>query len=90
VLANERVTIDGLHILGINYHEATFPLRVRTTLESLSQGAGEPSILLNHAPVRLPIVEQPASRCSYQPHARRPVFPLHVLTRRIFGPFTHG
>lgn len=91
VLANERVTIDGLHILGINYHEATFPLRVRTTLESLSPGAGEPSILLNHAPVRLPIVEQAGIALQLSGHTHGgQFFPYTFLTRRIFGPFTHG
>ncbi len=91
VLANERVTIDGLHVLGINYHEATFPLRVRTTLENLSPGAGEPSILLNHAPVRMPIVEQAGIALQLSGHTHGgQFFPYTWLTRRIFGPFTHG
>lgn len=91
VLANERVTIDGLHVLGINYHEATFPLRVRTTLENLSPAAGEPSILLNHAPVRMPIVEQAGIALQLSGHTHGgQFFPYTFLTRRIFGPFTHG
>lgn len=91
VLANERVTIDGLHVLGITYHEATFPQRVRTTLENLSPGAAEPSILLNHAPVRLPIVEQAGISMQLSGHTHGgQFFPYTWLTRRIFGPFTHG
>lgn len=91
VLANERVTIDGLHVLGINYHEATFPLRVRTTLENLSPGAEQPSILLNHAPVRMPIVEQAGIALQLSGHTHGgQFFPYTWLTRRIFGPFTHG
>lgn len=91
VLANERVTIDGLHVLGINYHEATFPLRVRTTLERLSPGAGEPSILLNHAPVRMPIVEQAGIALQLSGHTHGgQFFPYTWLTRHIFGPYTRG
>ena len=91
VLANERETIDGLHVLGINYHESTFPLRVRSTLERLSPGAGEPSILLNHAPVRMPIVEQAGIALQLSGHTHGgQFFPYTWLTRRIFGPFTHG
>jgi predicted MPP superfamily phosphohydrolase len=91
VLANQRETIDGLYVLGINYHESTFPLRVRTTLESLSPGAGEPSILLNHAPVRMPIVEQAGIALQLSGHTHGgQFFPYTWLTRRIFGPFTHG
>lgn len=91
VLANQRETIDGLHVLGINYHESTFPLRVRTTLESLSLGAGEPSILLNHAPVRMPIVEQAGIALQLSGHTHGgQFFPYTWLTRRIFGPFIQG
>ncbi len=91
VLANERETIDGLHVLGINYHEATFPQRVRTTLDILSPGAGQPSILLNHAPVRMPIVEQAGVALQLSGHTHGgQFFPYSYLTRRIFGPFTHG
>ncbi|MGD0912825.1 MAG: metallophosphoesterase [Terracidiphilus sp.] len=91
VLANERETIDGLHVLGVNYHETTFPLRVRTTLERLSPGVGEPSILLNHAPVRMPIVEQAGIALQLSGHTHGgQLFPYTFFTRRIFGPFTHG
>ena len=91
VLANQRVTVDGLHVLGITYSEATYPLRVRTTLESLSPGVGQASILLNHAPVRLPIVEQSGISLQLSGHTHGgQVFPYNVLTRRIFGRFTHG
>ena len=91
VLANQRVTIDGLHVLGITYHESSFPLRVRATLESLSPGPDAASILLNHAPVRLPIVEQAGISLQLSGHTHGgQFFPFNVLTRRIFGRFTHG
>ena len=91
VLANERVTIDGLHVLGINYHEATFPLRARATLEKLSPGAGQPSILLNHTPVRLPLVEEAGIALQLSGHTHGgQLFPYTWLTERVFGPFTHG
>ena len=91
VLSNRRVTVDGLHILGITYSEATYPLRVRATLESLRPGASEASILLNHAPVRLPIVEEAGIGLQLSGHTHGGQFaPFNWLTRRIFGRFTHG
>ena len=91
VLANERVTIDGLHVLGITHHESTFPLRARATLERLSPGAGQPGILLNHAPVRLPIVEEAGIALQLSGHTHGgQLFPYTWLTERVFGPFTHG
>jgi predicted MPP superfamily phosphohydrolase len=91
VLSNQRVTVDGLHILGISYGESTYPLRVRATLESLSPGPAAASILLNHAPVRLPIVEQAGVSLQLSGHTHGgQFFPYTWLTRRIFGKFTHG
>jgi hypothetical protein len=91
VLANERVTVDGLHILGIPYGESTYPLRVRATLEKLSPGPEAASILLNHAPIRLPIVEQSHVSLQLSGHTHGgQIFPYTFFTRRIFGRFTHG
>lgn len=91
VLANERVTVDGLHVLGITYHEATYPQRVKATLEQLRAGADGASILLNHAPVRLPIVEEAGVSLQVSGHTHGgQMIPFSWLTRRIFGPFTHG
>jgi len=91
VLANQGLTLDGLHVLGITYHESTHPLRVRATLESLSPGPNAPSILLNHAPVRLPIVEEAGISLQLSGHTHGgQFFPFNIITRRIFGSFTHG
>jgi hypothetical protein len=91
VLANQRVTLDGLHILGISYNESTYPLRVRATLDSLSPGPDAASILLNHAPVRLPIVEQAGISLQLSGHTHGgQIAPFNWLTQRIFGRFTHG
>ena len=91
VLAQERVTVDGLHILGISYRESTYPMRVRAALEQMSPGAEAASILLNHAPIRLPIVEQAGIGLQLSGHTHGgQIFPYTFLTRRIFGRFIHG
>jgi uncharacterized protein len=91
VLAQERVTVDGLHVIGISYGHSTYPIQARATLEQLSPGAEAASILLNHAPVRLPIVEQAGISLQLSGHTHGgQIFPYTFLTRRIFGRFTHG
>jgi len=91
VLANERVTVDGLHILGIPDSDLSYPIRVKATLDKLSPGAGEASILINHAPIRLPIVEQAGISLQVSGHTHGgQIIPYTWVTRRIFGPFTSG
>ena len=91
VLNNERVTVDGLHIVGVPYSDSTNPMRVRATLEQLHPGPGQASILLNHVPTRLPIAEQAGIGLQLSGHTHGgQFFPFTWLTRRVFGPFTHG
>ena len=91
VLANEKVIVDGLHILGVPYHDSTFPIRLRATLEQLRPANGEASILLNHMPSRLPIVEQAGVSLQVSGHTHGgQLIPFNWFTRRVFGKFTYG
>ena len=58
VLANEKAVVDGLQILGVPYHDSTFPIRMKSALEAMHLDRGTASILLNHVPNRLPIVDE--------------------------------
>jgi predicted MPP superfamily phosphohydrolase len=91
VLDNERVTVDGLHIVGVPYGDSTYPIRMRAFLEGLDLTDGEASILLNHAPNRLPIVEQAGVSLQLSGHTHGgQIFPFTWFTRRAFGKFTYG
>ena len=91
VLANEKVTVEGLQILGVPYGDAASPIRLRATLERLALDPGQASILLNHVPNRLPIVEQAGVSLQLSGHTHGgQLFPFTWLTRRVFGKFTYG
>jgi hypothetical protein len=91
VLANEKVTIDGVAILGVSYAKSTHLLQMRSALESLHIEPGQPSILLNHVPNRLPIVEQAGVSLQLSGHTHGgQLFPITWFTRRAFGKFIHG
>ena len=91
VLDNERVDADGLHILGIPYHDSNFPMRMRASLEAMHVPRGEASILLSHVPNRLPIVEQAGVSLQISGHTHGgQIFPFSWITRRAFGKFTYG
>ena len=91
VLKNEKVTVDGMDIVGVSYGDAGYPIRLRATLEGMGLVRGRASILLNHVPNRLPIVEQAGIGLQISGHTHRgQMFPFTWLTRRAFGKFTYG
>jgi predicted MPP superfamily phosphohydrolase len=91
VLANEKVLVDGLQILGVRYHDTTFPIRMRPILEGLQIDRSVASILLNHVPNRLPIVEEAGVSLQLSGHTHGgQIAPFTWLTQRVFGKFTHG
>jgi hypothetical protein len=91
VLANEQVCIDGLQIAGVFYHDSTYPIRMKAILEGLHPDGAQPAILLNHAPTRLPIVEQAGYSLQLSGHTHGgQILPFTWLTQRVFGPFTSG
>lgn len=91
VLSNEKVVVDGLQILGVPYHDTTYPMRLRTNLHGLGIDKSTASILLNHVPNRLPIVEEAGVSLQLSGHTHGGQFvPFTWLTQRVFGKFTHG
>jgi hypothetical protein len=96
VLANEQVMVDGLRIAGVFYHDSSSPLHMKAALSNMgsagSQGDGSlQGILLNHAPARLPIVEQAGFSLQLSGHTHGGQFlPFTWITRRVYGRFTSG
>ncbi|HLI04834.1 MAG TPA: metallophosphoesterase [Terracidiphilus sp.] len=91
ILANERVTVDGMHIAGVSYRDSVHPLRLRALLEQMHLNNGYPSILLHHVPSRLRIVEQAGVALQLSGHTHGgQLFPYDWIARSIFREFTHG
>jgi hypothetical protein len=96
VLANEQVVVDGLRIAGVLYHDSFSPLHMKAALNSMRPNGPEsdrsqPGILLNHAPTRLPIVEQAGFSLQLSGHTHGGQFlPYTWITRRVYGRFTRG
>src|SRR5271165_1095384 len=91
VLHNEMTEVDGVKIIGVPYADTTYPLHFRSFLDSLALDPATPSILLNHVPSRLPIVEQAGVSLQLSGHTHGgQFFPFTWFTRRAFGRFTYG
>jgi hypothetical protein len=91
VLANEMVNVDGLQIAGVTDGDSGYAVRLRAALEGMNLIPGQASILLNHTPNRLPIVEQAGISLQISGHTHGgQLFPFTWFTRRAFGQFTYG
>jgi len=90
VLHNERTNVDGLDVIGVSYRDAAYPMHLRTFLEGLALN-GTASVLLNHVPSRLPIVEQAGVSLQLSGHTHGgQIAPFTWFTRRAFGKYTYG
>jgi predicted MPP superfamily phosphohydrolase len=91
VLRDERVEVDGLQIIGVDYRTSTHPIALRQLLLGFHLSEGPASILLQHVPNRLPIVEQAGVSLMLCGHTHGgQVFPFTWIARRAFGKFTYG
>ena len=91
VLNNEKIEIDGLQIIGVHYREFVDPIGFRAILEKASIAAERPSILLAHAPHRLPMAEEAGISLLLCGHTHGGQFPPATwITSRIYGPYVHG
>ncbi len=91
ILHNERVVLDGLQVIGVSYADSTYPAHLRAYLDSLHLGEGPASVLLNHVPHRLPIVEQTGVSLQLSGHTHGgQLFPFTLIVRWVYGKFTYG
>ena len=91
VLGDKLVMVDGVQIAGVFYHSSASPLRIKAALDGMKLDRAQPSILLNHAPTRLPTVEQAGVNLQLSGHTHGGQFlPFTWITRSIYGAFTSG
>jgi hypothetical protein len=91
ILHNERLVVDGLQVIGVSYADSTLPAHLRAFLDSLHLAEGAASILLNHVPHRLPIVEQTGVSLQLSGHTHAgQMFPFTLLVRWAYGKFSYG
>jgi len=91
VLDNEKITLEGLQIVGVNDRELRDAEHLRAVLESTDISRNRASILLAHTPSRLAVAEQAGISLQLSGHTHRgQIFPFTWFTHRIFGSFTYG
>ena len=91
VLNNEKVTVDGLQIVGVHYRDSTNDDHFRSVLRQADVDRDRASILLTHAPDRLQIAEEEGFSLQLSGHTHGgQFFPFTWITSRIYGKFVYG
>lgn len=91
ILNNEKVTLDGLQFVGVHYSDSVNPQRFRSILQHAALDHGRASILLTHAPHRLPIPEEEGISLQLSGHTHGGQFvPYTWITSRVYGPYVYG
>jgi predicted MPP superfamily phosphohydrolase len=91
VLNNEKITIDGLQIVGVHDSEAENPTELRKILRQVQIDRMHPSILLAHRPVNLSVAEEEGISLQLSGHTHGgQIWPWNLLVSRIYGCFGHG
>ena len=91
LLNNEKVSIDGLQIVGVHDSEAGNPRELRAILRRAKLDRNAPSILLAHRPVNLAVAEEEGISLQLSGHTHGgQVWPWNLLVSRIYGRFAYG
>jgi uncharacterized protein len=91
ILNNEKVTVDGMQIVGVHFHDSASDESFRAVLRNADLDADRASILLTHAPdrVRISAEEGISLQLSGHTHGGQ-FFPFTWITSRIYGKFVYG
>ena len=91
VLNDEKVVVDGMQIVGVDYHASSSERRFAMILGGLNIDARSPSIMISHAPHRLAVAEQAGISLQLSGHTHRgQLLPVRWIVERIFGPYAYG
>jgi hypothetical protein len=92
ILADQRVEIEGLQLVGISYPERGHSLDLRRTVAELPGfNPALPSILLYHSPTHIAQAKEVGINLQLSGHAHQgQIFPIQFISRFVYGKYYHG
>jgi predicted MPP superfamily phosphohydrolase len=91
VLENEKVVLDGLQVVGVDYRDSINVERFRSILSRAAVDPDLASVLLVHNPNRLPIAAEAGISLQISGHTHRgQFFPWTAVVSRMYGRFAYG
>lgn len=90
VLDNEVVDIEGLKIIGVDYHDTVNEESFDAVLRKLSLDKAKPSILLKHTPFFIDTTEKYGINLQLSGHTHRgQLFPGNLVTKKMYKSFDY-
>jgi predicted MPP superfamily phosphohydrolase len=90
-LKNEKIILDGLQIVGVDYRDSTNEEKYRSILQHADLDRSAASILLVHSPDRLRIAAEAGISLQLSGHTHRgQFFPFTLLISRLYDEFAYG
>ncbi len=91
VLDNEKVDINGVQIVGVDYARTTSRESHARVLERIGIDRSKPSVLLMHSPSHLDISETAGVSLQISGHTHRgQLLPFSRITKRVYHGFDYG
>jgi predicted MPP superfamily phosphohydrolase len=91
VLYNEKVELDGLQIIGVDYRDSRKEEQFRTILQRVGIDPHKPSILLKHAPLNLQVAREQGISLQLSGHTHQgQAFLFRWITSKVYRGYDYG
>jgi predicted MPP superfamily phosphohydrolase len=91
VLYNERVDLNGLQIIGVDYRDSRNKEKFKMILQKMGIDRHKPSILLTHAPLHLEVVKEERISLQLSGHTHHgQVFLFRWITSLAYDGYDYG
>lgn len=91
VLYNEKVELDGLQIIGVDYRDSRREEDFRAILQKMQIDPHKPSILLKHAPLNLRVAREHGISFQLSGHSHHgQVLLFRLITSKVYKGYDYG
>ncbi len=91
VLYNEKIDLDGLQFIGVDYRDSRREDQFRAILAKMDIDLRKPSILLKHTPFLLQVARERGISVQLSGHTHRgQVFLFRLITAKVYQGYDYG
>jgi predicted MPP superfamily phosphohydrolase len=90
-LVDEKTEVDGVEIIGVDYHNASDKKQFAHILSKLAIDKAKPSILLKHEPKDIDVARDAGISLQISGHTHRgQLWPFEYMAKLVYKGFSYG